>query len=379
MPSDTTAARHVRVVVAAPGYMLGGQARAAADIVSGFAGDDDLRVSLQPIDPRIRGMFAFLTEWPVVRSIVRPLLYMRGLRRALRDADVVHVFCAAHTAFLFGAMPALLLARRYGVPVILNYHDGRAEAHFDRGGRVLRWALRRAAALVFPSPYLQRIFRARGFEGHVIANVVDTSAFTFTKPGSPRARLISARLLETLYAVDNTLRAFAIVRAQVPEATLDIYGAGHAATRLRQLARELGVPGVTFHGAVPHSRMAAVYRDGGILVNSSRVDNTPHVLIEAMAAGIPIVSTAAGGIPDMVEHDRTAVLVPLDDPDALARGILRVLREPGLADRLADTGRATLSTYSWTTASRRWRSLYQRLAARKITRQPDALSAAVNA
>ena len=380
MRSEATRETRLRVVIAAPGHMLGGQARAAADIVAGFADDEELHVSLQPIDPRIGGRFSFLTEWPLLRSIVRPLLYMRALRRVLRHTDVLHVFCAAHTAFLFGAVPALLLARRYGVPVVLNYHDGRAEAHFERGGRVLRWALRQSAALVFPSPYLQRLFRARGFDGMVIANVVDTSAFAFQKPVPPRPRLISTRLLETLYAVDNTLRSFVLVRTQIPDATLDVYGSGHAAPSLRRLARDLGAPGVTFHGALPHSSMPAVYRDGGILVNSSRIDNTPHVLIEAMAAGIPIVSTAAGGIPDMVEHERTALLVPVDDPEALARAVVRLLHDPELALRLSEAGRAAVATYSWTSASQRWRALYRRVAdARRVGIDREVFGAAVRA
>ena len=354
--------RTLRVVIAAPGHMLGGQARAAADIVAGFARDEELRVSLQAIDPRLSGMLRFLTEWPIIRSVIRPLLYARALRRILPETDVLHVFCAAHTAFLFGAMPAMLFARRYGVPVVLNYHDGRAEAHFARGGRLLRWALRHSAALVFPSPYLQRIFRARGFEGIVIPNVVDTSAFRFREPTRAEPRLVTARLLESLYAVDNTIRAFAMVREQTPGARLDIYGDGHAAGALRLLARELGNQGITFHGPVPHSRIPDAFREGGILVNSSRIDNTPHVLIEAMAAGLPIVSTAAGGIPDMVEHERTALLVPLDDPRALADAVLRILNEDGLAPRLVAAARASIGNYSWAIAAQRWRSLYRRVA-----------------
>src|SRR4051812_18437007 len=88
----------LRVVVAAPAFMLGGQARAAADIVNGFRNDAEIEVILQPIDPRLGGGWSRLTSWPFFRSIVRPLLYVRALSREAAKADAVHVFCAAHTA-----------------------------------------------------------------------------------------------------------------------------------------------------------------------------------------------------------------------------------------------------------------------------------------
>jgi glycosyltransferase involved in cell wall biosynthesis len=357
--------RPLRVLVVAPGHAVGGQANAARDITRGFAGHAAVRVSFQPIDPPLPGRLRFLTEWKFIRSVVRPLRYCRGLLRAIPQADVLHVFAAAHTAFLFGALPALIIARWFRRPVILNYHDGRAEAHFRwwGGGALLRWAARRAAMLVFPSAYLQEVFRRHGFDGVVVPNVVDVSAFTYRHPEPIRPRLISARQLEGLYAVENTLRAFALLQAQIPDAVLDVYGGGTAARELRRIAAKLGTPGVRFHGEVPHTRMAAVFADGGILVNSSRIDNMPLVIIEAFAAGVPVVTTAAGGIPHLVAHERTGMLVPVDRPAALAAAVRRVLEEPGLAAGLASAARAECARYSWAEAERGWVAAYRRVAA----------------
>ncbi len=354
----TAATPRRRILVVAPGFMLGGQARAAADIVRGFAGDGDFALELQPIDPRLEGPWRVLTELAGVRSLVRPLLLARALRRRVPQVDAVHVFCAAHTAFFFGAVPAVRAARRHARPAILNYHDGRAAAHYRWWGTVVRWAIRRSAVLVVPSPFLQRLFGGHGHRAEVVPNVVDTSAFRYRRPEPVRPRLLSARLLEPLYAVDNTLRAFARVRDAVPEVRLDVYGPGRSRPALERLAARLGDRGIAFHGAVPHAQMPAVFEQGGILVNSSRVDNMPHVLIEAMAAGLPIVTTAAGGIPDIVEDGRTALLVPVDDPAALAAAVLRVLRESGLAVRLAAAGREASASYGWDRAHAGWRRIY---------------------
>jgi glycosyltransferase involved in cell wall biosynthesis len=354
--------RPLRVLVVAPGESVGGHAHAARDIREGFRSSAALAVDFQPIDPRLPGPWRALTEWKLVRSLVRPFLYLRSLMAASRRADVLHVFAAAHTAFLFGALPALLMARWRGRPVVLNYHDGRAEAHFRWWGPLLRWALRQAAVVVVPSVYLQDIFARRGISAVVVPNVVDTARFAYRPPppAAPlRPRLISARLLEGLYAVENTLRAFARVKRAVPDATIDIYGTGTAERSLRRFAQQLGLPGIRFHGEVARDRIAAALGEGGILVNSSRVDNMPHIIIEAFAAGVPVVTTAAGGIPRIVDNGRTGLLVPIDQPAALADAVLRVLQEPGLGVRLASAARDEVQRYSWAAAERGWLEVYR--------------------
>lgn len=361
----------LRVVVSAPVHMLGGQATAARQIREGFQRDPEVTVELVAIDPRLSGPWRALTEWPLIRSIVRPLLYTARLSGAARKADLIHAFCAAHTAFFFGAVPALLVGGALGLPVILNYHDGRAEDHFRRWGRVLRWALSRADLLVVPSGYLQEVFGRRGYTSMVVPNVVRTDRIDYAPEASIRPRLISNRLLEPLYRVDNTIRAFGLVRQRYPDATLDIYGSGRSEDKLRALVAELELSGVTFHGRVGAQEMAAALEGGGILVNSSEVDNMPHVIIEAFAAGRPVVTTPAGGIPYMVEHDVNALVVPPGDPAAMAEAVGRLLEDPGLAHHLRKNGRDECRRYSWDVAGPGWKRVYD-LFRSEVDRIPEA-------
>ncbi len=340
---------------------MGGQALAARKLAERFYGHPQVHASLQAMDPRLPGPLRWLTEVKLIRSVTRPLLFALGLARAARRADVVHVFAAAHTAFFFTAVPALLVARWLRRPVVLNYRDGRAENHLRRSPGVVRWAMARAAVLVVPSAFLQKVFARYGFDALVIRNTVDTAAFRYRDPLPLRPRFISTRLLEPLYAVDNTLRAFAIVRSRVPNAECDVYGVGESEESLRRLVTALGTSGIRFHGRIPHGEMPAVLAGGGILINSSRIDNQPHTIIEAFAAGVPVVTTSAGGITDMVEHERTGLFVPMDQPEALAEAVLRLLREPELVRRLTGAAQAECARYSWTAAGPRWRALYQRL------------------
>jgi glycosyltransferase involved in cell wall biosynthesis len=355
----------IRVCIIAPGHMTGGQAIEARTIVQGFADDSAVRVELQPIDPPIPAWIARIRG---ARTLARMPIYLGGLLRRVLRADVVHVCTAAFGPFILTTTPAILLARLLGRPVILNYRDGRAPVHLR--ARWVRWLVRRASVLVFPSGFLRDVFREYGFDGEVISNVVDTLRFRFRQRDPVRPVLISSRLLEKLYAVENTLRAFSRVRGAHPEARLIVIGGGDQEPTLRQLVADEAIGGVEFHGAVPHDEVAAWFDRADVFVNSSREDNMPHSLIEAFSSGLPVVSTDAGGIPYIIEDERNGLLVEIDDPAALAEGVLRVLGDRELAQRLIAAGQNDCKArYSWNAAKQAWRELYTGLA------RPEAVRA----
>jgi glycogen synthase len=122
---------------------------------------------------------------------------------------------------------------------------------------------------------------------------------------------------------------------QVTEpACLLIVGDGPGRRAAEQQARPLPRP-VRFTGFAPHARIPAVLQHIDLLVLATRYEELPSVLIEGMAAGLPVIATRVGGIPALVAHDVNGLLVPPGDAAALAAAISRVLTEPGTAARLA--------------------------------------------
>jgi glycosyltransferase involved in cell wall biosynthesis len=159
---------------------------------------------------------------------------------------------------------------------------------------------------------------------------------------------VVTRNLERIYDNASALRAFRIIKDQVPSARFTIAGSGPERECLEKLAEELGLGGtVTFTGRLNNEEMPSLYRSADIVVNPSLVDNMPVSILEAMASGVPVVSTRIGGIPFIIQDGSTGLLVPSREPSAIANAVTRLIRDPALARRLADTALNAVQQYSW--------------------------------
>jgi glycosyltransferase involved in cell wall biosynthesis len=156
------------------------------------------------------------------------------------------------------------------------------------------------------------------------------------------------------------LRAFATVLQHRPDARLTIAGTGPQLAELQALAVQLGVrDAVHFAGRLDRDAMAAAYRQADVVINPSLVDNMPNSLLEAMASGVPVVSTEVGGVPFIVEHERTALLVPAAQPQAMAAAIVRLLQDRSLARSLRREGLAEIQRYTWPQVAPRLAAVYR--------------------
>jgi glycosyltransferase involved in cell wall biosynthesis len=272
--------------------------------------------------------------------------------------DVVHVFSASYWSFLLAPVPAMLAARRFGKRVVLHYHSGEAADHLGRWGRRVHPWLRLADQIVVPSEYLRGVFASHGYRARVIRNVVDTSAFRY-RPRQPLLpRLISTRNFEDHYRVANTIEAFAVVKRTEPRATLTLAGYGSLEASLRARVDALGLSGVSFVGRVAPAAMPALYDQADVFLNSSVVDNQPVSVLEAFAAGLPVVTTPTGDIASMVRSGETGVLVPPGDPEAMGAAVLRLFREPERARLMTERARQESARYTWAEVQTAWADVY---------------------
>ncbi len=234
-------------------------------------------------------------------------------------------------------------ARRWGL------FEGDLDAFQGFGGglrvRALRQArdraLRRVAHLVCPSAYLAALAVSWGVPRDRVTVLPNAAPGLPSLPGRDEARaaldvegplLAFAGRITRQKALENALDAL----ARVEGVTLAIAGDGPDLPDLRRRVAELDLDGrVRFSGPLNRDAVLMLFRAADASLLTSSWENFPHTVVEALAAGTPVIATAVGGVPELVRDGENGLLVPAGDHDALAAAIRRLIGEPGLRKRLA--------------------------------------------
>lgn len=303
----------------------------------------------------------FIERLRGVRALFRLVPYVARVWRIAGSVDLLHIMANSGWSWHLCAAPAIWMARLRGTPTIVNYRGGEAAAFLARSGNVVRWSLRRANVLVVPSGFLREVFERSGIASEVVPNIIDLERFhpAVATHQPPMTHLVVARNLEPIYDIATALRAFALVRAAAPGAMLSVAGSGPERDALAALCVELGiVDGVIFRGRLDRDAMADLYRSATVAINPSRVDNMPNSVLEAMASGIPVVSTNVGGVPFILREGITGIMIDAGDHVAMAKAVQRILADHQLAARIRNAALGEVQQYSWPRVRHQWAAIY---------------------
>ena len=316
---------------------------------------------------------AWVEHWRGVRALFRLVPYLMALWRAAGRSDVMHVMANSGWSWHLFAAPAVWIARLRRVPVVVNYRGGEAAEFLERSARIVRGTMRRATRLIVPSGFLKDLFARHRMPADVVPNVVDLARFHPAAQLVAAPNLIIARNLEPVYDNATALHAFAQIRQAHPDARLLVAGTGPEEGDLRRLADELGIAQqVHFAGRLEREEMAQRLRESRIALNPSLADNMPNSVLEALASGVPVVSTRVGGVPFIVQDGKTALLVPPASPAEMAVAVLRLLGEPALAESMRLAGLGSVRAYTWTAVGPLWAAVYRAAVAAPGTRMHHA-------
>ena len=350
-----------KIAMVAPSLgILGGQA-VQAKVLADHLRVDGYEVRLVPINPPFPRGAGWLKRLRYLRTVANEGLYLPTLRK-LRSADVVHVASASYWSFLLAPLPAIVAARRWGKPILLNYHSGEAADHLANWGSLVHPWLKMVDKIVVPSVFLKEVFARHGYQAEVIHNVIDTGQYRYRHRLPLLPEFLSVRNFEPHYGVEHTLVAFAMIQTVFPAASLTMAGQGPQEAELKHLAQALSLRNVRFVGAVDPASMPDLYDRHSIFLNASFVDNQPLSILEAMASGMPVVSTPVGDIPNMVEDGETGTLVPVGDPSAMAKAATLLLEQAERAALMAQRAKESLMQYDWSKVGPAWDETYRRLA-----------------
>lgn len=346
---DATSFVGLRVAIVGPvpppNGGMAAQTRQLADLLRSEGADATIVAVNAPYRP------SWIRTIPVLRAWFRLGPYLADLWRVAGEVDLFHVMANSGWAWHLFAAPAVWVARIRGVPVIVNYRGGEAGSFLDRSATSVRCTMRVASSLIVPSGFLVGVFQRHGLEARIVPNVVDLAQFRMSNVQEPIARephIVVTRNLEQIYDVATAVRAFAEVRRVMHAARLSIAGSGPERMQLERLVADLQLgDAVQFVGRLDRPAMVRLLQTAHLMLNASREDNMPNSALEALASGVPIVSTDVGGIPYLLEQGRTAILVQAGDYQAMAKAALEVLRVDGVRERLVSEGLSEVRRYTW--------------------------------
>jgi glycosyltransferase involved in cell wall biosynthesis len=182
-------------------------------------------------------------------------------------------------------------------------------------------------------------------------NGADIELFAGVRQARSRGQtILNVGRFETKKAQDVLLEAFARIRVEFPESRLILVGAdGPQLAAVSQRIDDLNLrDSVEMLVGIPHDQVPQQMGRADIFVLPSRSEGLPLVLIEAGAAGLPIVATTVGGVPEILNDHETALLIPPDDPVALAEALKKLLVDPAFADNLAaEWQRQATTKWTW--------------------------------
>jgi glycosyltransferase involved in cell wall biosynthesis len=281
-------------------------------------------------------------DGPPRRQTVRLIPAAWRMARWIARERVEHV----HVATPAGSLITALLARKlapFTIDVVVN-------ANFNWWGGALTTKFRGCDAVIVITDWMLRHVRET-YPPDIVAKTalarigVDTRSWTqrTPPPHSDTLRVATVGRLHRSKGHDDLIRAVALLTQRSRAVRLTIMGDGPERAELQSLAAQLGLAeSVQFTGSLAEDRVRANLAGADVFVGASHAEPLGVVYMEAMALGVPTIGTDAGGVPEIIEHGVSGLLVPPKNPEAIADALERLAAEPGLAERLGAAGRARI-------------------------------------
>ena len=294
------------------------------------------------------------------------------VNRAARMADMLwtiwsrrHEYTVAQVAVFSGpafvwAEAACALLRRLGKPYILCLHGGNLPLFARSSGQRVRRLFESAPLITAPSRYLKEQLSDYRQDIVLVPNSIELDCYPYRLRSAARPKLVWLRAFHKIYNPSMAILVAERLVRRFPDLELVMVGREKdgSLAAAQSLVRRKGLErNVTIVPGIDKSEVPERLASADIFLNTASVDNTPVSVIEGMACGLCVVSTNPGGIPYMLEDGEDSLIVPVDDPGAMAAAVERILDNPALAERLSGSGRRKVEDFDAEAVVSRWSDL----------------------
>ena len=278
-----------------------------------------------------------------------------------KEIELVHIASYSTLAFynsIYQAFLCRLFKKKYFVVV----HGGNTPERLKKSVRLSKYLYGNAFKIITPSRFLQTHLKEHGFEAMAIPNFIPLEKFPFKQRRDLQPNILWVRTFHKIYNTKMAARVVKNLVSDYPEVKLLMVGReeDQELSEFKVLLKELNIEkNVIIAGQLKREEWVAASNQYDIFISTTNIDNTPMSLIEAMALGLPVVSTNVGGVPYLVEDLKNGLLVPANDDEAMAQAIKKLLTDPDLVQQLTVNGRALAEQCSWEVVREAWKEVLE--------------------
>lgn len=292
-------------------------------------------------------------------KVLRLMDMLFAVIRLHRKCSLVIMDVYSTSAFWY-ALCCSFLMRTLHVPYVTILRGGDLPIRLNSNPGLSKFIFGNAEVNVSPSHYLQRPFFDKGYRVEVIPNFIALEHYPFRHRQKVRPHLLWVRSFHSIYNPLLAVKILMELRKQNINAKLCMIGPDKDGS-WRDVKTEVASCNlddhVTFTGKLQKSEWIKKSTEFDVFINTTNFDNMPVSVLEAMALGFPVISTAVGGIPDLIEEGYNGLMVAPDDYAAFVNRVDRLLNDEVLAHRLSDNARQFAERFSWEQVSPMWEKL----------------------
>ncbi|GEP50418.1 hypothetical protein FNO01nite_10900 [Flavobacterium noncentrifugens] len=278
--------------------------------------------------------------------------------RYAKKADYVLIDTYSTSNFWF-AFIISQLCRILDAKYIANLHGGNLPNRLKNNPVLCRMIFKNAYKNVAPSNYLLQAFENRGFaELLFIPNTLEIQNYTFKQRKKLRPKLLWVRSLASIYNPEMALQVLGQLQNDFADASLCMVGPDkeNKLQDLEQIA-DVNHLNVNFTGKLSKPDWTKLSAEYDIFINTTHFDNTPVSVMEAMALGLPVVSTNVGGIPYLLENSKTAMLVNDNDASAMVSAIKELIFNDSLSNQIIGNALDLVEKFDWSIVKTKWNEI----------------------
>jgi glycosyltransferase involved in cell wall biosynthesis len=315
-------------------------------------GVETLGAKLEALGCRVLSTSAKKNKW----FRLADMLFTIVRNRSTADAVLIDTYSTQNFYYAFFCG---ILCRLLHLPYYPILHGGNLPNRLKNSPRMSKLLFKNAKQNIAPSQYMHDFFVKKGFQNTVcIPNYIDLANYPFKERNTVVAKLLWVRSFKEIYHPEMAVEIAHLLVKKGFEVSLCMVGpnADDTYRKCVELAQTLKV-NVCFTGRLSKQQWTALSREYDIFINTTHADNLPVSILEAMALGLPVVSTNVGGIPFLISHEKNGLLCSDNDSHGMTKQIVQLIENPVLTAQISRKARETAEEFAWERVKNKWNEL----------------------